>query len=220
MYNVYMAQPMDHNIPAFCLACFGTDNKFTAEHVLLRWQYIIKECERRRIWVVSLGGDGDSRLMKAMRISVGLFSKQIDSNLQEGLVSPLQTSIPSAWSAWFWLHRPTSVAYIQDVVHIAVKLKSRLIKPSVVLPMGVFVAGVHHFQILQTMFGKDVHGLMERDIDHKDKQNFDAVLHIVRAVTLLDKLPDAAAMKEFVLLIQYVIDSYLDKGLSPLISKN
>ena len=40
---------------------------------------------------MSLGGDGDSRLMKAMRISVGLFSKQIDSNLQEGLVSPLQT---------------------------------------------------------------------------------------------------------------------------------
>ena len=123
---MYMAQPVDHNIPAYCLACFGTDNKFTAEHVLLRWQYIIKECERRRIWVVSLGGDGDSRLMKAMRISVGLFSKQIDSHLQEGLVSPLQTvSIPSAWSTWFWLHRPTSVAYTQDVVHIAVKLKSR-----------------------------------------------------------------------------------------------
>ena len=29
---VYMAQPLDHNIPAFCL---GTNNKFTAEHVLL-----------------------------------------------------------------------------------------------------------------------------------------------------------------------------------------
>ena len=97
---VYMAQPVDHNIPAYCLVCFGTDNEFTAEHVLMRWQYIIKECERRRIWVVSLGGDGDSRLMKAMRISVGLLSKQIDSNLQEGLISPLQTvSIHSAWSA-------------------------------------------------------------------------------------------------------------------------
>ena len=71
---VYMAQPLDHNIPAFCLACFGTNNKFTAEHVLLRWQYVVKECERRRIWVVSFGGDGDSRLMKAMRISVCLFS--------------------------------------------------------------------------------------------------------------------------------------------------
>ena len=39
---VYMAQPLDHNIPAFCLACFGTNNKFTAEHVLLRRQYIVK----------------------------------------------------------------------------------------------------------------------------------------------------------------------------------
>ena len=93
------------------------------------------------------------------------------------------------------MHRLSNVIYVQDIVHIAVKLKSRLIKPSIVLPMGDFVAGVHHLQILQTMFGKDVHGLRERDIDHKDKQNFDAVLHIVRALPFLDQLPDAAATK-------------------------
>ena len=28
---VYMAQPLDNNIPPFCLACFGTNNKFTTE---------------------------------------------------------------------------------------------------------------------------------------------------------------------------------------------
>ena len=39
---VYMAQPLDKNVPAFCLACFGTDNKFTAEHIVLRWQTIVK----------------------------------------------------------------------------------------------------------------------------------------------------------------------------------
>ena len=44
------------------------NNKFTAEHVLLRWQYIMKECEKRGIRNVSFGGDGDSRLMKAMRV--------------------------------------------------------------------------------------------------------------------------------------------------------
>ena len=153
---VYMVRPFDHNIPAFCFACFGTNNKFTAEHVLLRWQYIVKE---RRISVVSFGGDGDSRLMKAMRISVCLLSKQIEPH---SLESPLQSiSIPSAWSTWFWIHRLSSATYVQDVVHVAVKLKSRLIKPSVVLPMGDFVAGVHRLQIVRTIFGKDVHVVKE-----------------------------------------------------------
>ena len=37
-YN-YMAQPLGLNIPPFCLACFGMDQKLTAEHVLQHWHY-------------------------------------------------------------------------------------------------------------------------------------------------------------------------------------
>ena len=33
---VYMVQPLAApDVPSFCLACFGTNNKFTSEHVLL-----------------------------------------------------------------------------------------------------------------------------------------------------------------------------------------
>lgn len=42
---VYMAQPLARGVPAFCLACLGTNNKFTSEHVLKRWQYIYTECK-------------------------------------------------------------------------------------------------------------------------------------------------------------------------------
>lgn len=49
--------------------------------------------------------------------------------------------------------------------------------------------------MVQATFGKDIHGLRERDVDHKDKQNFDAVLNIIRAAPLLQKLPDALATK-------------------------
>ena len=63
---------------------------------------------------------------------------------------------------------------------------------------------------------KNVHGLRAKDIDHKDKQNFDAVSHIIRASPFLDQLPDAAATKAFIILIQCVIDAYLDKELDPL----
>ena len=74
--------------------------------------------------------------------------------------------------------------------------------------MSDFVAGVHHLQIyiyIAKNVWKNVHGLREHDIDHKDKQNFNAALHIiVQALTLLDQLPDTAATKEFVFLNQYV----------------
>lgn len=71
----YMVQALCNGVPPFCLSCIcmGTNNKFTAMEVLKRWQYIITECEKRNIYIVSFGGDGDSRIMKAMRMSVGLW---------------------------------------------------------------------------------------------------------------------------------------------------
>ena len=58
------------------------------------------------------------------------------------------------------------------IVHVAVKLKSKLLKPSVLLPMGRCLAGIQHLQMIQMSFGKDEHGLREKDIDYKDKQNY------------------------------------------------
>ena len=55
---VYMAQPLCPNVAPFCLACMGTNNKFTAKDVLLRWQYIVNECKKRNIDVINFGGDG------------------------------------------------------------------------------------------------------------------------------------------------------------------
>ena len=44
---VYMATPLAVDAPSFCLACFGTDNKFTAEHVMLCWQYILSRMSKK-----------------------------------------------------------------------------------------------------------------------------------------------------------------------------
>ena len=71
-------------------------------------------------------------------------------------------AISPEWSSWFAVKRPTTVAFVQDMVHIAVKLKTRLLKPSILLPLGKYVAGVHHLQIVQQTFSKDQHGLRER----------------------------------------------------------
>ena len=82
--------------------------------------------------------------------------------------------------------------------------------------MGDFVAGSHHIRIVQFTYGKDQHGLRERDLDYKDKQNYDAVLHMIRASELLNNIPDATGTKCYTELMECVVDSYLNKSLDPL----
>ena len=211
---VYMAQPLHDGVPPFCLACLSTDNRFSADTVLKRWKYIHSECSKRGIRVVSFGADGDSRELKAMQMSMKLYLSTLPSALTVvQSIGLSQLKIPNSWYSWFACKNPTSVAYIQDIVHIAVKLKSRLMNPSIVLPMGKYLAGSHHLLLIQKTFGKDQHGMRERDLNHKDKQNFDAVLHITSksVENLLTKIPDATGTSAYLEVIRCVVDSFLDK---------
>lgn len=172
---VYMVQPLTEKVPAFCFTCDGTDNKFNAELVQKRWHYIYSELEKLNIHVMNIGADGDSREIKVMQVSTQLLSASSGSLLA---LSPSSSkiNIPSNWSTWFFVKRPTSIAFIQDPIHVAVKFKSRLLRPLIILPLGKYVAGNHYLRIVHSTFSKDQHGLRERDISHKDKQNYEAVV--------------------------------------------
>ena len=214
---VYMAQSLCLNAPPFCLACIGSDNKFTAQHVMLRWKHIYDECRKRGMLVLSFGGDGDSRIMSAMKQSVSLMSATKEPLLQTIPSSPLVPRIPATWKEWFCVHPRSTVSYVQDIVHVGVKLKSRLLKPSILLPVGPnFSASGNHLQLVRTAYGKDQHNLRERDINHKDKQNFDSVLHIMHSAHLLGTIPEAKGTFVYVEIMASTVDSYLDKSLSPL----
>ncbi len=82
--------------------------------------------------------------------------------------------------------------------------------------MGKYVAGSHHIRMIQHIFGKYQHGLTEWDVNHKDKQNFDAVLHIIRASHLLENISDAAGTKLYIQIIECVVEAYLNKSLDPI----
>lgn len=68
---------------------------------------------------------------------------------------------------------------------------------------------------MQKTYGKDQHGLRERDLNHKDKQNFDAVLRITSqsVMSLLAQMPDAVGTVAYLRAISCVTDSLLDKSL-------
>ena len=216
---IYVAQCVSPTVPAYCLACMGTNNSFTATDVLKRWRHIYLECQQRNVSVISFGGDGDSRLLRAMKISSQLKISGPDKSLYSLSPSSLtaELKLPKEWT-WFWSEKITSILHIQDYVHVAVKLKSRLLKPSIILPMGQYLAGAHHLRILVNAFSKDQHGIRLTDINHKDRQNFDAVTRITSpsVFVLLEKIPDAKGTLKYLQLLRNFLDAFLHKHLTPL----
>jgi len=90
------------------LACIGTDNRFNADIVANHWKYIYDELSRRGISLASVGADGDSRELRAIKLSTNL------------LFSPEVPNLLSIGKSMFAIKHPTTVACIQDVVPIAV----------------------------------------------------------------------------------------------------
>ena len=168
--------------------------------------------------LVSIGADGDSRKLKAMQVSTQLLSSTQNSSIN--LLSSINNkiTIPSEWKKWFAMKWPANIAYIQDMVHVAVKLKMRFLQPSIILPFGSYLAGVHHLRIIQRTFSKDQHGLWERGVNYKDKQNYEAVLWMTSdsVTTLLSKLPDAKSTAIYLDIMKSVADSFLDKSIEAL----
>ena len=90
------------------------------------------------------------------------------------------TDVSKTWNSWFCT-MPKGVLFVQDTIHLAVKLKAHLLNSDVALKW------VQHMRLELITFKCCVQSwvrnntLRQRDVDHKDRQNFDAVLHIMKA---------------------------------------
>ena len=84
----------------------------------------MKECKKRNISVLSIGGDGDTRIVKVMRSYVHLLATK-DESLSHFFPTPFLNflGIHKEWKSWFLIDA-SSLAFVQDTVHIAVRLKS------------------------------------------------------------------------------------------------
>lgn len=65
--NVIMAQPISKNVAPFCLLIFGSNNRYTANDVSKRWQYIQKQLENVGIETITVSSDSDPKYNAAMR---------------------------------------------------------------------------------------------------------------------------------------------------------
>ena len=152
----YMAQPLDSNAPAMCVALFGTDNRYISEHVVKRWKWIATNAkDGGDIEVVGFSSDGDGKQLRAM-LHMAVLAKPSNPK-------------------WPWLQCSLEppLIFIQDTIHILTKLKSRLLCASIIIPMGYyFLASRGHIVDLINNHSKDLHDLTMSLIDGKDKMNY------------------------------------------------
>ncbi|KAK4875001.1 hypothetical protein RN001_011423 [Aquatica leii] len=200
---VVMAQCPNNNSPAFCLAVYGTDNCFTHQSVLDRWSYINKEAARVGIQILGYSSDSDTICMKAMRICSKLHNVGDDV---EGV----------QWK-WFRMNLIKGFICVQDTVHIGFKLRIRLLKKNIVLPMGQYSATADHLHLLISDISKDHHLLTASDLHCEDKMNFRPAEKISSEMVtdLLKKhVPKSKATVIYLNLMRLVLTAFLSKELS------
>ena len=205
LYTI-IAQPLQNDAPCFCLCLYGTDNKFTAEDVLHRWDDTICELKKSDITVAGISSDGDSRLLKAMRIKS-----------QSSTICPDFSNVGQG----FYLqefHAATLPPFLttQDTVHIGAKLKTRLLKPSIVLPIGNFLVSCGHIHSLIKTVSKDKHQLTPSDLFSKDKMNLKSVPKIcdpIIARLLFENVPGSEGTAAYLKVMYFIIQSYLSVAL-------
>lgn len=153
---VVMAVALDPSkkSPSFCLAAWGTNQKFTAAQVDKRLKITISELEKFGIEVLGFSGDGDSRILKVQRQYSGLGDV---SYMNEYFFSKLGTA---------------PLFCIQDLLHIVGKIGNRALKLSFPLKIGKTIIPLKSdLKLLIKNVPRVVHGLCESDLDNNDKMN-------------------------------------------------
>lgn len=153
------------------------------------------------ISVAGISSDGDSRLLRAMKIETRL-----------GQIRP--PNMPYYYNCAF-----TDTACVQDATHIGTKMRNKFLQASILLPMGNRLVTLSHLKMLIEELPKSVHGLVLSDICPDDRQNFQSLQKIMDPKVLKcvqENIPESEATVLYLKLCRYVTSAFLDPNLSPL----
>lgn len=205
--NVIMAQPLARVSP-FCLLIFSTDSSYTAENIADRWDFITTELQKVGVTVFSISSDSEPKQNSAMRKN---------SNLGK-------TSYIFGKRNWFNCGSVIEFPfYIQDLIHIATKLRNFLLKTLFapdLLPFGKkYFIRISHLKYLIDHFTKDEHELVDSVLDPDDRQNYLSVERMCseKVIRLLKThVKNSLGTVTFLEVLRDTVASYLDKKLSPI----
>jgi hypothetical protein len=126
MMYIILAKPVAPGSKSFLLCFFGTSNKFRSSEVLQRWECMEKRLSDAGIETLGYSSDGNSRLLKSMRMLSELPLKNLENS-----------TTPTSWKPWFSSRfNPSRPICIQDTVHLVGKLRTRLLKKEKPIKIG------------------------------------------------------------------------------------
>lgn len=146
--------------------------------------------------MIGWSADGDSRLLRAMKIRT-----KFDLTPSVDVLNHVNID---------------TFINVQDTTHLGAKIKNRLLNVSIVLYMGTRIVTVSHLNRLVDTVPKEIHGLVKSDIFTDDRQNYRAVEKLMdeRVLRALeDNIVDSEATIHYLKLCQNVTSSYLEDDL-------
>lgn len=109
--------------------------------------------------------------------------------------------------------------FIQDMTHIATKLRNRLLNEKVTLTMGSKTASIKHLKELIKNVNKSIHGLNPSDVSPFDRQNYKSFRKIIedRVLEALNvNIKNCEGTVKYLQICCDITRSFLDTDLKPL----
>ncbi|CAF3331070.1 unnamed protein product [Rotaria socialis] len=209
--NLHMVKSLKSSAPPFILCAYGSNNKFEAIDVLRRWLFIYHESLIQGVRVIGFSTDGDSRYLRAMRLCSRFFAELPNLNLFK-YNDQLDIKIPQQWS-WFFMKQQQIFLFMQDPIHIATKIRNRLLSKLANLRMGDFSIDIKHLLELIETRSKIEHNLIKSDLNPKDRQNFASCLRISSEIVLdlLNRNENAKGTYVYLTLLNLIISGFINK---------
>jgi hypothetical protein len=167
MCRLLLLNPLASGMPKLIYALLPTCNTFDAGQVYAQWELVrawhVKHVLEKVGPLIAHASDGDKKRVKCMVESL--------ERGEYGLDKPSFVMRAEVVGG-----RPLLMD--QDSLHCAKKLRNPLLNATRDIFWGQHMATKNHLKLVIQVFSKEEHGLLEEDVDVRDKQNFPAVQRI------------------------------------------
>lgn len=212
---VVIAQALNEEIPPFVLQIFGTNSEFKSTDVIKRWQTTKAELNKYILCIQTYILTSILRILNF----IGIFPPIRFGIEVVGISSDGDPKLLAAMTYQLTNFPVPGMVVTQDTTHIATKLRNRLLKPDIHLPMGSFRVTVEHLLSLIKNVQKSVHGLTRSDVCPTDKMNYDSANKIMddRTISALQKyVNNSEATVRYLKICHDVTSSFLQLEMKPL----